>query len=307
MAEANRLEKEHAAAKAELEDAREAAWRESVIAKWETNKAEQQTVEQPVQQQGGGETTMTEQKSAEQSAKDAAVKAAQENLDQIRKDAFDKYAALQKAQYDLSAAEDKAEQAANDYLLALKSGDKDTIAAFKEELQKANDALLEAKRNEEAAQQGLKEAGSNIARAQTELNNAQNNFNDSGAAGGETQQTTQQAVEQPTQQQTVEQPVQQQSGGETPITTQDPLKAKVTELEQKVNDLTKQYRDGFDARDQANLDYLDAKERGASQEEIDRLKAKYDELAKEQGRILDERKAVKAELQAAREAANAAK
>ena len=146
-----------------------------------------------------------EQKNAEQTAKDAAVKAAQEKLDQSRKEGFDKYAALQKAQHDLSAAEEKAEQAARDYLLALKSGDKYTIDAFKEELQKANDALLEAKRNEEAAQHGLKEAGSNIDRALTELNNAKNNFNDSSGAGGKNQQITQQSV-------------QQQSGGET-ITT----------------------------------------------------------------------------------------
>ena len=72
----------------------------------------------------------------------------------------------------MSNAEEKAEKAANDYLLALKSGDKYTIDAFKEELQQANDALLEAKRNEAAAQQGLNEAGANVARAQAELNNA---------------------------------------------------------------------------------------------------------------------------------------
>ena len=158
------------------------------------------------QQSTQGKISSLEQKSAEwaakeaaqQAAKDAAVKAAQEKLDQSRKDGFDKYAALQKAQYDLSLAEEKAEQAARDYLLALKSDDQYTIDAFKEELQKANDAMLEAKRNEAAAQQELKEAGANIDRARTELNNAQNNVNDSGAAGGEYQQ-----------------PVQQQSGGET--------------------------------------------------------------------------------------------
>ena len=105
-------------------------------------------------------------------AKDAAVKAAQEKLDQARKDAFDKYADWQKAQHDLSAAEEKAELAARDYLNALKTGDPEIIAAYKERLQEANDALLEAKRNEEAAQQGLNEAGANVARAQAELDNA---------------------------------------------------------------------------------------------------------------------------------------
>ena len=329
MAESNRLEKEHAAAKAELEDAREAAWRESVIAKWEANKAEQQTVEQPVQQQGGGETTMTEQKSAEQSAKDTAVKAAQEKLDQSRKDGFDKYAALQKAQHDLSAAEEKAEQAARDYLLALKSGDKYTIDAFKEELQKANDALLEAKRNEEAAQQRLKEAGSNIARAQTELNNAQNNFNDSGAAGGETQQTTQQAVEQPTQQQTVEQQSQSQQGeqrtsvvetggqgglnigGERPVvetettrprtgTSQQTTQEKVSVLEQKYKELDETVGKLVSDITAADVAYMKAEDAGASQEELDRLKAERAQIANKRDAVWEERDAAEAELKDAK-------
>ena len=314
MAESNRLEKEHAAAKAELEDAREAAWRESVIAKWEANKAEQQTVEQPVQQQGGGETTMTEQKSAEQSAKDAAVKAAQEKLDQSRKDGFDKYAALQKAQHDLSAAEEKAEQAARDYLLALKSGDKYTIDAFKEELQKANDAMLEAKRNEAAAQQELKEAGANIDRARTELNNAQNNVNNSSTAGGESQQT-QQTVGQPSQSQQTEKHSTVETGGqnglniggsERPVvetettrprtgTSQQPAQEKTSALEQKVDDLRKQFWASVKDRDQASRDYRDAQERGASQEELDRLKARYDELEKQKDSNIAEYRAAKAE------------
>ncbi len=266
----------------------------------------------------------------QQAAKDAAVKAAQEKLDQSRKDGFDKYAALQKAQYDLSAAEDKAEQAANDYLLALKSGDKDTIAAFKEELQKANDALLEAKRNEEAAQQGLKEAGSNIARAQTELNNAQNNFNDSGAAGGETQQTTQQAVEQPTQQQTVEQQSQSQQGeqrtsvvetggqsdlniggGERPVvetettrprtgTSQQTTQEKVSVLEQKYKELDETVGKLVSDITAADVAYMKAEDAGASQEELDRLKAERAQIANKRDAIWEERAATEAELKDAK-------
>ena len=104
-------------------------------------------------------------------------------------------------------------------------------------------------------------------------------------------------------QQTVEQPVQQQSSGETAITAQDPLKAKVTEMEQKYNDLDKKFWKHQKDVQQANMDLLNAKERGASQEEIDRLQAKFDELSDEQRRIIDESSAARAELKAAREAA----
>ncbi len=394
------------------------------------------------QQSTQGKISSLEQKSAEraakeaaqQAAKDAAVKAAQEKLDQSRKDGFDKYAALQKAQYDLSLAEEKAEQAARDYLLALKSGDQYTIDAFKEELQKANDAMLEAKRNEAAAQQELKEAGANIDRARTELNNAQNNVNDSGAAGGEYQQPVQQQSGGETEaeheafmrgyrdaeeewkaeqkreearekaekaandyllalksgdkstidafkeelqkandalleakrneeavqkrlneaglniaraqtelnnaqnnvnnsstaggesqqtQQTVGQPSQSQQtekhstvenggqsglniGGERPVvetettrprtgTSQQPAQEKTSALEQKVDDLTKQFWASVKDRDQASRDYRDAQERGASQEELDRLKARYDELEKQKDSNLAEYRAAKAE------------
>ena len=75
----------------------------------------------------------------------------------------------------MSSAEEKAEQTARDYLLALKSGDQYTIDAFKEELQKANNALLEAKRNEEAAQQALKETADNVSRAIDEVQAAKGN------------------------------------------------------------------------------------------------------------------------------------
>ncbi|MBO6205187.1 MAG: filamentous hemagglutinin N-terminal domain-containing protein [Selenomonas sp.] len=287
------------------------------LASLSQNKASQTEIEQAKAEffKANDVLEASKERDAFLSAKEAAIKEAQEKLDQARKEGFDAYSALLKARNDLSNAEEKAEQAARDYLLALKSGDKDTIAAFKEELQKANDALLEAKRNEEAAQQRIQDAGANIARAQAELNNAQNNFTYSGGAGGENQQTTQQqTVGQQTTQQTVEQPVQQQSGSETSITTQDPLKMKVTALEQKESELAKQWEQQDKAAREAFKEYFEAKKSGASQEELDRIEARHVEALKEANRLDKERDAAqakleearRAELQADREAAKAA-
>ena len=74
-----------------------------------------------------------------------------------------------------------------------------------------------------------------------------------------------------------------------------------------MDDLTKQYWEGVKDRDQAGRDYREAQERGASQEELDRLKARYDELEKQKDNNLAEYRASKAEMQSAREAADAAK
>ena len=82
---------------------------------------------------------------------------------------------------------------------------------------------------------------------------------------------------------------------------------RAAKAEQKVDDLTKQYWEGVKDRDQAGRDYREAQERGASQDELDRLKARYDELEKQKDNNLAEYRASKAEMQSAREAADAAK
>ncbi|MBP5200101.1 MAG: hypothetical protein J6Z82_05575, partial [Schwartzia sp.] len=180
------------------------------------------------------------------------------------------------------------------------------------------------------------EAGSNIARAQTELNNAQNNFNDSGAAGGETQQTTQQAVEQPTQQQTVEQQSQSQQGeqrtsvvetggqgglniggGERPVvetettrprtgTSQQTMQEKVSVLEQKYKELDETVGKLVSDITAADVAYMKAEDAGASQEELDRLKAERAQIANKRDAVWEERDAAEAELKAARAKATAA-
>lgn len=107
-------------------------------------------------------------------------------------------------------------------------------------------------------------------------------------------------------------------GGERPVvetettrprtgTSQQPAQEKTSALEQKVDDLTKQFWASVKDRDQAGRDYREAQERGASQEELDRLKARYDELEKQKDNNLAEYRASKAEMQSAREAADAAK
>ena len=274
------------------------------------------------QQLKDANTTVKVLKEQEKLTKEEKEKAAKGAYEKALKDA-------QEAAKKVEEARAKAELAARDYLNALKTGDPEIIAAYKERLQEANDALLEAKRNEEAAKQATYEASSNVARAQAELNNVQNNFNDSGAAGGETQQTTQQAVEQPTQQQTVEQQSQSQQGeqrtsvvetggqgglnigGERPVvetettrprtgTSQQTTQEKVSVLEQKYKELDETVGKLVSDITAADVAYMKAEDAGASQEELDRLKAERAQIANKRDAVWEEWNAAKAELKDAK-------
>lgn len=145
----------------------------------------------------------------------------------------------QEAAKKVEEARAKAELAARDYLNALKTGDPEIIAAYKERLQEANDAYLAAKKEEEAANKAVQDASYRVSRESANVREAENkSYYGSGA--GESTGTGAQNVEQPTQQQTVEQPVQQQSGGETNISFNNMLKAKLSSLTQKEAELAKQ-------------------------------------------------------------------
>ena len=85
-----------------------------------------------------------------------------------------------------------------------------------------------------------------------------------------------------------------------------PPAERAAKLEQKVNDLDDKVTDATIASGSALNDYFEAQNRGASQEELDSLKAKYNELDSARDKLDAQRDDTKARLEAARAEANAA-
>ena len=226
--------------------------------------------------------------------------ASQEELDRLkaRYDELEKQKDSNLAEYRAAKAEQKVDdlrkqywegindrdQAGRDYREAQERGasqeELDRLKARYDELEKQKENNIAEYRASKAEMQSAREAA----------DAAKNELKDAREAADTSKQ----------KQQTVEQPVQQQSGGETPITTQDPLKTKVSSLEQKESELTEQWKQNDMAAWKAAIEYGEAEKNGASQEELDRIQANHDEAQKENRRIEEERNAVRAELESAR-------